>query len=92
MWKNNGEREAWIKTVEGDTGLSEDLKSKLKKEANSINTLENYRWNKNTENRVNKDIDTANQTEFNKKVSELMKKKNWTRTQAENFLKKGASK
>lgn len=92
MWKNNAEREAWIKTVEGDKGLSEDLKSKLKKEANSINTLQNFRWNKKAENKVSKDIDEDNQVEFNTKVSELMKKKGWTRTQAENFLKKGASK
>ena len=92
MWENNDEREAWIKTVEGDIGLSEDLKSKLKKEANSINTLQNFRWNKKTENRVSKDIEQANTDEFNAKVSELMNKKGWTRTQAENFLKKGASK
>lgn len=92
MWESNGQRKAWITTMEGDKGLSEDLKSKLKKEANSINTVENLRGNKKRENRIINDINEANQAEFNKKVSELMKKKNWTRTQAENFLKKGASK
>ena len=29
MWESNGQRKAWITTMEGDKGLSEDLKSKL---------------------------------------------------------------